>query len=66
MTLSDFLEKKGRGSQAQMARDLKCSKGYLSEIVNGEKYPSRAFALKIEAYTRRKVKAASLLGLKAA
>lgn len=66
MTLSDFFMKAGRGSQSKMAKALGCSKGYLSDIANGKKLPSRDFALSIERYTKRKVKAVTLLELRAA
>jgi transcriptional regulator with XRE-family HTH domain len=66
MTLSQFFEAEGRGSAASMAKALECSKGYLSDIARGEKFPSRDFALRIEAYTGRKVTAAEALGVEAA
>mgnify|MGYP002261161922 CR=1 FL=1 len=66
MTLAQYFDKAGRGSQAKMAKALGCSKGYLSDIANSKKLPSRDFALSIERYTKRKVKAVTLLELKAA
>lgn len=65
MTLSDFFSVE-RGRQSKLARTLGCSKGYLSQIANGEKFPSREFALRIEKATKGKVKAAIVLGLEAA
>lgn len=66
MTLSEFFESEGRGSQAKMAKELDCSKGYLSEIASGDKFPGRMLALRIEAYTEKRVTAATVMGLEAA
>lgn len=65
MTLSDLFDAE-RGAQSKLAKRLACSKGYLSQIARGEKFCSRAFALRIEQETNGKVKAAVVLGLEAA
>ena len=66
MTLKEFFDQESRGAQERMSERLKCSKGYLSLVARGERFPSRAFALRIEAATGGKVKASTILGLEAA
>lgn len=66
MTLAEFFDAEGRGAQAKMARELDCSKGYLSEIADGKKFPARDFALRIQNYTQDRVQAATVMGLEAA
>jgi transcriptional regulator with XRE-family HTH domain len=66
MTLREYFDREGRGSQERMSEQLECSKGYLSLVARGERFPGRAFALRIEEATGGKVKAATVMGLEAA
>lgn len=60
ITISTYLAT-AKVSQAELARQAKISRSYLSELVSGAKVPSLKVALAIERATRGKVKAASWL-----
>lgn len=60
ITLEEFFEKQPRGAQAAMAKALKTSKGYLSELSSRPKPPaepvfcSGRFAARLAAYVAAK------------
>ena len=66
MTLRDFLENSGRGALTSLAKKLKTSKGYLSDVSMGKSSCSVSFAKRIEEQTAGKVKASVVLGLESA
>lgn len=63
MTLKEYFAQQGRGSQTELARAVGTSKGYLSQITKGERFPGRELAKKIEDATDGKVPAWRLLDL---
>jgi transcriptional regulator with XRE-family HTH domain len=56
--IKSFLKSSGI-KQAELADELGISRGYMSELANGDKSPGRELAVKIERVTRGAVPVAS-------
>ena len=51
MSLEHYFSDKGRGSKAQLARDLGITKTWLSLLITGRRVPSATLAIDIERRT---------------
>ena len=63
-TMRQYIHEEGHGSMSKLARDAEVSKQYLCDFVKGRKRTLGAEAAKrIEAASKRKIKATYLVGL---
>lgn len=56
MTLNEFFDDLYIGSKTEMCESIGITRTWLSLILNGSKQPSPQLCLKIEKYTKRKVR----------
>ena len=66
ITLRKYFDEQGRGSCVALAGKVGTSDGHLSDIANGKRFAGRELALRIQAATDGRVRAATCMGLEAA